>query len=70
MPFYPLPLSYKVGSCYNNLEGTVKIISTPIIGVSIGICFFVDIISLPIRWTCHEFINIYSDLDESVWEFN
>ena len=42
MSFYPLPLSYKIGSYVSNLEGIKKII--------IGICFIIDFLILPFRW--------------------
>ena len=49
MSFYPLPLSYKVGSYASNLEGIQKII-IPVLSIIIGICFIIDFLIMPFRW--------------------
>lgn len=67
MPFYPLPLSYRMASLYHRTEGFARVLVTPIAGVLVGVAFLVDGITLPVRWLVHEVAHIYSDKDESAW---
>ena len=55
MPFYPIPLTYYVGSFASQLRG-IKKITLPILGVITGICFIIDFLTLPIRCIYHKFI--------------
>lgn len=54
MPFYPIPLTYHVGSFASELKGIKKII-LPILMIIIAICFIIDFLLLPVRWIFHKY---------------
>jgi len=54
MPFYPIPLTYYVGSFASELRGIKKIL-LPILSIIITICFIIDFLILPIRWIFHKY---------------
>jgi hypothetical protein len=68
MPFYPLPLSIRVGSWYKTTESHYKYVLIPIVSIVLFFTFPLDIISLPFRWIYHRYIHLCDvDDDEMEW---